>query len=68
MSTARLRVSFAGPLVSVQDSGRSGYLRFGVPRSGPMDRFGFAVAHQALNRPLGGPGIEVSLGGRKHET
>ena len=40
---ARLRVEFAGPYVSFQDAGRPGNLRFGVPRSGPMDRRAFLL-------------------------
>lgn len=35
--TARLNIRFAGPHVSVQDTGRPGMARFGVPGSGPMD-------------------------------
>ena len=33
---ARLRVVRVGPHVSVQDAGRRGLMRFGVPASGPM--------------------------------
>ena len=63
MSTAQLNITFAGPLVSLQDAGRSGALRFGVSPSGPMDRLAFAAAHAALDNPAGGTAIEVSLGG-----
>ncbi|MEP3347954.1 MAG: biotin-dependent carboxyltransferase family protein [Litoreibacter sp.] len=63
MSQARLRVIHAGPLVSVQDAGRFGQLRYGVSASGPMDRTGFAIANAALGRPQGATLIEVSLGG-----
>lgn len=62
MSVARFKVLFAGPLVSFQDTGRMGQMRFGVPASGPMDRF----SHGAVNAMLGQPpstAIEVSLGG-----
>ncbi|GAB5445543.1 5-oxoprolinase subunit C family protein [Gymnodinialimonas sp.] len=62
MSIARFKVSFAGPLVSLQDAGRSGQMRFGVPASGPMERFAFASAHAMLGQPEG-TAIEVSLGG-----
>lgn len=62
MSTARFKVSFAGPLVSLQDAGRAGQMRFGVPASGPMDRFAFAAAHAMLGQSTG-TAIEVSLGG-----
>jgi len=63
MSTARFRVGFAGPHVSIQDGGRRGYMRFGVPASGPMDRTGFACANLALGQDADQTGIEVSMGG-----
>ncbi len=63
MSAATFSVSFAGPHVSIQDAGRPGLMRFGVPASGPMDRQSFALANAALGNPAGHPGIEISLGG-----
>ena len=63
MSRAVLKVVFAGPYVSIQDGGRAGYMRFGVPRSGPMDRLGFATANLALGNDPAAAGIEVSAGG-----
>ena len=59
----QLRVAFAGPYVTLQDSGRPGLMRYGVPASGPMDRKSFAIANAILGNPLGATGIEVSLGG-----
>lgn len=63
MNEARLRVRSCGPLVSYQDGGRFGMLRFGVPASGPMDRLAHAVAQVALGRPEGSTAIEISMGG-----
>lgn len=63
MSDAVLSVLFAGPHVSIQDAGRRGFMRFGVPWSGPMDRRSFAAANVALGNPANRPVIEVSLGG-----
>jgi allophanate hydrolase len=63
MARAVLAVTLAGPLVTVQDAGRPGLMRFGVPASGPMDRTSFAVANAALGNPLAAPGIEISIGG-----
>lgn len=60
---AVLSVLAAGPLVSVQDGGRAGLMRYGVPLSGPMDRGAFAAANLALDNPVDAPGIEISLGG-----
>lgn len=61
--TAVLSVMAAGPLVSVQDGGRAGLMRYGVPCSGPMDRGAFAAANLALGNRGDAPGIEISLGG-----
>lgn len=63
MAETRLTVAFAGPHVSIQDGGRSGHLRFGVPRSGPMDRPAAAIANAALGNAPDAPLIEVSMGG-----
>ena len=63
MSEAVLSVGFAGPHVSIQDAGRPGFMRFGVPASGPMDRAAFAAANVALGNPAGQPAIEISMGG-----
>lgn len=63
MMRCELRVSFAGPLCSVQDAGRRGWLRYGVPASGPMDGRALAVVNAALGNSPGMAGVEVSLGG-----
>ena len=60
--TAVMSIRFAGPHVSVQDAGRPGLARFGVPQSGAMDRLALAAALVALDQPQGAA-IEVSLGG-----
>lgn len=62
MTMARFKVVFAGPLVSFQDAGRTGHMRYGVPGSGPMDRFALAAVHAMLGQPSC-TAIEVSLGG-----
>src|ERR1700760_3037565 len=56
-------IKTVGPLVTIQDYGRYGFLRYGVPESGPMDRDAFEIAHAALGYDAGGTAIEVSLGG-----
>lgn len=63
MSVARLEVVAAGPLVSVQDGGRRGVMRYGLAASGPMDRRALAIANAALGNACGAAGIEVSPGG-----
>ena len=59
----RLRVAFAGPHVTFQDSGRLGRMRYGVPASGPMDRKAFAIAQSIFGNSPDAAAIEVSLGG-----
>ena len=63
MAEARFEVLEVGPHVSVQDAGRPGLMRYGVPGSGPMDRLSHAIANVALGNAEGAPGIEVSVGG-----
>jgi 5-oxoprolinase (ATP-hydrolysing) subunit C len=63
MTTAILRVRHAGPLVTIQDSGRPAQMRFGVPASGPMDPFAFRAANLVLGQLLDMAAIEISLGG-----
>ncbi|WP_112310258.1 5-oxoprolinase subunit C family protein [Pseudogemmobacter bohemicus] len=63
MSEARLLVRFAGPHVSIQDAGRPGWARFGVPQSGAMDRLALRAANAALGNPPDAPVIEISRGG-----
>ena len=63
MSEARLKVLYSGPLISYQDGGRFGMMRFGVPASGPMDRLAHAAANVALGRPQDATAIEISIGG-----
>lgn len=63
MARAVLKVEQAGPLTTIQDAGRMGHLRYGVTRSGPIDRIGFAAAHAVLGNMPGGAAIELSHGG-----
>lgn len=63
MARAVLRVVSAGPHCSVQDGGRPGLMRFGVPASGGMDRSALALANAAAGAPIGAPVVEISLGG-----
>lgn len=63
MANAVIEIVQAGPLVTVQDGGRPGLMRYGVPASGPMDRGAFAIANAALGNPDGTAGIEISVGG-----
>ncbi len=57
-----LEVLAADGLVTVQDLGRPGWGRFGVPRSGPMDIFAFRAANALAGNPPGAAAIEIGLG------
>ena len=61
--TTKLVVNQAGPYVSVQDDGRMGYMRFGVPKSGPMDRFSFTALKTILGGSESFSAIEISVAG-----
>ncbi|MCB5409539.1 biotin-dependent carboxyltransferase family protein [Pseudogemmobacter faecipullorum] len=63
MAEALLAIRFAGPHVTLQDGGRPGWMRYGVPRSGAMDRLALQAANLALGNPARATVIEISRGG-----
>ena len=63
MDAAALAVVAAGPHVSLQDAGRRGATRYGVPPSGPMDEVAHRVANVAVGNPPDATAIELSQGG-----
>jgi antagonist of KipI len=58
-----LYVEAAGPGVTIQDAGRFGYGRFGVPSSGPMDWVAFEAARVLTGNPAAAGCIEIGVGG-----
>jgi biotin-dependent carboxylase-like uncharacterized protein len=58
-----IRIADAGPLTTVQDLGRPGQLRYGVPPSGPMDRASFALANRLVGNAEGAAGLECAYSG-----
>ncbi|KGM08580.1 urea amidolyase, partial [Cellulomonas bogoriensis 69B4 = DSM 16987] len=58
-----LQVLGTGPQVLVQDLGRPGHLRVGVPRSGALDRGAAVAGNRAVGNPRGAAVLEVVLGG-----
>lgn len=60
---AVFRIDQVGPFTSIQDAGRPGYARFGVTKSGPMDRLANQLTHYALGKDMHSAAIEISLGG-----
>ncbi|MDG2156894.1 MAG: biotin-dependent carboxyltransferase family protein [Amylibacter sp.] len=63
MSDVDFSISFAGPLVTFQDIGRPGNMRYGVSASGPMDIVSFEAANAVLGNETKQTAIEISLGG-----
>ena len=57
-----LRIVRAGPLVTLQDAGRPGFLRDGISASGPMDRAAFERAGGWLGNAAA-TGIEFTMAG-----
>lgn len=58
-----LEVIYPGALATVQDGGRPGAARYGVPRGGAMDRFALQAANRLLDNPPDAAAIEVTAGG-----
>jgi antagonist of KipI len=57
-----LAVIESSGLATIQDLGRNGWRRFGVPASGPMDAFAFRAAHKLVGNPVNCAAIEIGLG------
>ena len=62
-----IRVVEPGPLTTVQDLGRRGYLRQGIPESGPIDRAAFVLANRLVGNPDDAAGLECTLAGPRLE-
>ncbi len=62
-----IRVVEPGPLTTVQDLGRRGYLRYGIPESGPIDRAAFVLANRVVGNPDDAAGLECTLAGPRLE-
>jgi biotin-dependent carboxylase-like uncharacterized protein len=52
-----------GPQTTVQDLGRPGQLRYGIPPSGPVDVRAFVIANRLVGNPDGAAGLECTLMG-----
>ncbi|SNS49569.1 biotin-dependent carboxylase uncharacterized domain-containing protein [Ekhidna lutea] len=64
----KLKVIKAGPHSSIQDLGRFGYRRFGIPQSGAMDPALMKLSNQLVSNPNHYPTIEIALGGIAFES
>ena len=63
-----IKVLDAGPQTTVQDLGRTGQMRYGIPPSGPVDRFAFVVANRLVGNPDGAAALECTLMGPRFEV
>jgi antagonist of KipI len=64
---SELIVQDGGPLTTIQDLGRPGYLRVGIPESGPLDRDAFVLANRLVGNDDGAAGLECTLVGPRLE-
>src|ERR671937_1501628 len=56
-----IRVLEPGPQTTVQDAGRTGHMRYGIPPSGPVDRASFVLANRLVANPDGTAALEFTL-------
>ncbi|MFQ6078004.1 MAG: biotin-dependent carboxyltransferase family protein [Thermodesulfobacteriota bacterium] len=59
------RVINPGIQTTVQDLGRSGLMKYGIPKSGAMDRRSFVIANLLLRNPDNAAALETTLQGLK---
>jgi len=60
-----LEILSPGPLTTVQDLGRYGFGRYGVPPSGALDSFSLRVGNLLVGNPETEAGLEITLMGFK---
>jgi antagonist of KipI len=61
------RILDPGAFTTVQDFGRSGYQRFGVPLSGALDQFSYRIANLLVGNPESAAALELTFKGPKVE-
>lgn len=64
----KLKVIKTGPMATIQDLGRFGYRRYGIPQSGAMDIEMMKVANQLVGNPDDFPVVEFAMLGMKMEV
>lgn len=57
-----------GPQTTVQDLGRFGQLRYGIPPSGPMDRYAFVLANRLVGNADSAAALECTVIGARFEV
>ena len=68
MSAPALRVADPGAQTTVQDLGRFGQLRYGIPPSGPLDRESFVLANRLVGNADDAAGLECTVLGPRFEV
>jgi biotin-dependent carboxylase-like uncharacterized protein len=63
-----LEVLSPGLLATIQDGGRPGWRRFGIPPGGAMDRRAWRLANRLLDNPPDAPVVECLQGARLRAT
>jgi biotin-dependent carboxylase-like uncharacterized protein len=63
-----IRIIEPGAQSTVQDLGRPGQLRYGIPPSGPIDRAAFVVANRLVGNDDGAAGLECTVTGPRFEV
>ena len=64
----KLKVIKTSPLATIQDFGRFGYRRYGIPQAGAMDQDFMKAANRMLGNPDEYPAVEFAIGGMKLEA
>ncbi len=60
-----IEIISTGSGLSIQDHGRAGWRRYGVPSGGAMDRRSMNLANTLLGNPLNAPVLEITLLGAR---
>ena len=63
-----VRILDAGPLTTVQDLGRTGHLRYGIPPSGPVDRESFLLANRLVGNDDAAAALECTYMGPRFQV
>ena len=63
-----IRILDPGPQTTVQDLGRRGQLRYGIPPSGPVDRRAFVLANRLVGNRDDAAGLECAFTGPRFEA
>ena len=62
-----IRVLHPGLMTTIQDHGRIGYRKFGVPNSGPMDTIAASMGNALLNNDRSCAQLEIAMSGPRLE-